>query len=389
LARRPLQQAPRPSLAASEPRICDLAASLAGAVHTHTARVPYGGDSEGAVTDLAALGSQRTRAPFVASTTIEGPYQLAVSGVGNTIGVAMALGNDRGLPGGRTLLDLALDGDADALQRAGLSPKTADTLCQATAILDAQAPSEPLADQPTLFFEADGSEVVVTPLVSVRVLQQINARLADAGGSVQGRLALPITQGGANPQNVAHYVNSSPRREGEILVNRNTRRGHYNALRVRCPGGARSRPERDLARVVATRSLASACQIAREAAQAYRSRSVTGLLLPGVAIRLATIRAAEHRDAGVITRHYLIPLQAMRGYLRGRGREQGYALERLPGPARSWLEGRATTRELAVLAGEMAEDLIRRVELAARGALPPAARGALREAMAEALGEVA
>lgn len=388
MARRPSRQIDRPSPAAQEAKIRDLAADLGATVHTHTARVPYGGDTGGAVTDPAALSGQRAHGAFVASTTIEGPYQLAVAATGGAIGVAMALGNDMGLPGGRTLLDLALDRDAGALQRAGLSSATADALCRSAATLKARAPGEPLADQPTLFFEADGEEVAITPLVSVRVLQQINARLADADRSDRARLALSITQGGANPQNVAHYVNASPRREGAILLNRNTRRGHYNALLVRCPIDVRSRPERDLARAIATRSPASACRVEQDAARAYRSRAVTGLLLPGAAIRLAAVRAAERRDASAIAQRYLAPLRAVRAHLRG-DRGRGYALDRLPGPARSWLEGRATARDLTVLAGELAEDLIRKIELAARGALPPASRDALRAAVAETLGEAA
>lgn len=368
-------------------KVRSLATNLGAMVHTHTARVPYGGDSEGAVTDPAALSMQRQRAAFVASTTIEGPYQLAVSAAGSAIGVAMTLGNDMGLSGGFSLLDLALNRDADALQRTGLSATTANALCQAAQCLAARIPDGPLPDQPTLFFEAGGEEVAITPLVSVRVLQQINARLADASRSDQARLALPIAQGGANPQNVAHYVNSSPRRAGEILVNRNSRRGHYNALRIRCPHGVRSRVERDLARIVATCSPTSVCHVSREAARAFRSRAVTGLLLPGATIRLAVIRTAEQRDAGVVARQYLARLYEARAYAQGRGRNQGYALDRLPGWAVAWMEQRATAQDLAVLATGLAEDLIRKIEAAAHGVLPPVARNVLRTAMAQTLAE--
>ncbi len=370
-------------------KIRTLTANLGAMVHTHTARVPYGGDSEGAVTDPAALSGQRQHAAFVASTTIGGPYQLAVSAAGSAIGVAMTLGNDMGLSGGLSLLDLALSRDADALQQAGLSATTADALCQAAQSLTARTPDGPLPDQPTLFFEASDEEVAITPLVSVRVLQQINARLADTSRSDQARLALPITQGGANPQNVAHYVNSSPRRSGESLVNRNSRRGHYNALRVRCPHGLRSRVERDLARVVATCSPASVCHVSREAAQTFRSRAIEELLLPGATVRLAAIRTAEQRDAGIVARQYLARLYEVRAYGRGRGRNQGYALDRLPGWALAWMEQRATAQDLAVLAAGLAEDLIRKIETAARGVLPPVARNALRTAIAQALVETA
>ena len=129
MARRAQLRSARPSAAAREAEIRSLLADLGAAVHTHTARVPYGGGGQGAVTDPAALSSQRTRAAFVASTTIGGPYQLAVTPAGSQVGVAMALGNDIGRPDGRTLLDLALERDAGALQGVGLSLDTAEALC--------------------------------------------------------------------------------------------------------------------------------------------------------------------------------------------------------------------------------------------------------------------
>jgi hypothetical protein len=104
------------------------------------------------------------------------------------------------------------------------------------------------ADHAVVYFEAGGEEVLITPVMPVRVLRSINSRLARRMtqqkngetkiGRPPVRLSMLIPQGGAQPQNVAHYVNANPKPtpDGHVL-NTGSRRSGYYALRARAAKG--------------------------------------------------------------------------------------------------------------------------------------------------------
>jgi hypothetical protein len=356
-------------------------------LHTHSSDLPYKIVTSPPVVERQTLLGERDAGPYVASTTIEGQgFRAAIGGGAQTVGAAMRLADDG--PDGCSFLDHVLQGSNDLDTRTGIPVELIQDLRATLLATDDKAPAQFTVDHPVLYFEADGTEVLVTPVTPVRVLRSINNRLASRTiqnqkqngnawvGRPSTRLAMLIPQGGANPQTIAHYVNANPKvlPDGRIQTS-GSRRGGYYALRAQSPSGQRPEWRRDLARVIASGRLASIGRVDKEAAKLFGSRSRTRILLPGLSARLATLRDAEERHAQELTAAFCAPLWALREALRAATAAPD--LSRVPANEVRWLNGTASMTDATDLAERVASELCTRIAKLAGKGLPAASRAAI------------
>jgi hypothetical protein len=357
-------------------------------LHTHTSDLPYKIVTSPPVVEHRTLQGERDAEPYVASTTIEGPaFRAAIGGGAQTVAAAQRLADDGG--DGLSFLDHVLQGSNDLDTRTGIPADVIQTLREKLLATEDKAPAQFTVDHPVLYFEADGQEVLVTPVMPVRVLRSINSRLAQRSivekngnawvGRPPVRLAMLIPQGGANPQTVAHYVNSSPKilPNGRIQTS-GSRRGGYYALRALPPSGQRPVWRRDLSRVIASGRLATIGRVDVKAAKLYGSRSRTHILLPGLSARLATLRDAEDRHAQELAAAFSAPLFALREALREAKPKPD--LTRVGANEARWLNNEASTSDATALAERVAAELCTRIARINGKGLPAGARAAIQKA---------
>jgi hypothetical protein len=365
-------------------------------LHTHSTDLPYKGVGTSPVLERRTLLEERDTGPYISSTTIEGPaFRAAIACGAQTVGAAMRLADDLGYASDGSFLDLVLHATNDLDARTGIPATTIHKLCEKLRATVDTAPAQLSADHAVVYFEAGGEEVLITPVMPVRVLRTINSRLArrslrEKDGRIQigqppTRLALRVPQGGAQPQNVAHYVNAGPKvlPDGRVQTT-GSRRGGYFALRVRAPMGQRTASQRDLAQVIASGKLATICHVDPDAARLYSRRSRTRILLPGLSARLASLRTAEMRHARELVSQFFGPLFALREALRDAKAKPGN-FSRLPAEEARWLNNAASKTDVSTLAKRLADELCTRIAMLARCGLAAQSREAIQEAAAQCL----
>jgi hypothetical protein len=374
-----------------------LMGNLDKVLHTHTTDLPHKGVDSTPIVERRTLVGKKESGPFVASTTIQGPaFRAAIDCGAQTVGAAMRLADDLGYATPGSFIDLALVPTNDLHERTRISSGTIEKLRNLLRATNDKAPESFSSDHAVVYFEAGDQEVLITPVMPVRVLRSINSRLVKGAlRETNGRvwvapppiaMAMLVPQGGAQPQNIGHYVNAQPKPlpDGRIQ-NTGSRRGGYLALRVRAPTGQREGWVRDLARILATGQLGSICRVDRNQAQVYGARSRKKIVLPGLTVRLAVLRRAEVSQAQELVGDFLAPLFALRRSLQAQKRGNRRNLERLPLEDARWLNDEASREDLEAMAGRFADYLCRRVaELGGRN-LGAESRDAIRKAMTRGL----
>ncbi|MBF0261459.1 MAG: hypothetical protein HQL97_06490 [Magnetococcales bacterium] len=285
------------------------------------------------------------------SLAIESPYGLGATPGGAEVGISMALACDLGLPEPASALgNLAADQPL-----AGVEAKVWSPLRDALGGLRDRAPAHVTQFEKLLFFETSAEESLLTPLLSLKWVHELNRRLQErdaryfqakkAGEEPTARrvprLYGPV--GGANPQNVGYVVNKN---------SRNTRRGAIPMLAVRCPEDRRTDLQRALARVGATRSFARVVvdqPQTREELRAYGRRAAMKL-------ELATHRDAEARHAREIAGLFVEFRELLQPWIAALPPlDQGAPWNRLDPNERAWLDPRVGPFEVAPLARRFAE----------------------------------
>ncbi|MBY0430495.1 MAG: hypothetical protein K2Q10_04805, partial [Rhodospirillales bacterium] len=152
-----------------------------------------------------------------------------------------------------------------------------------------------------VFFEGQDDEVLLTPIVSLKMVHEMNHRLKErrdhffqarmAGEKSAVRLLDKVTFpiGGANPQNVGYVVNKGTR---------NTRHGRLPVLTVTCPEDRRSQIQRRFATMGGARSYLRVASVDKTQLGEYGRRAA-------IQIGLATHRQAEARQAQEIARQFI------------------------------------------------------------------------------------
>ena len=229
----------------------------------------------------------------ICSATIESIYPLGAICAGAKVARSMALSTGISSEVPISALGALVSGD----NTIGLDQNSWNSLKESYDHLDDRAPSTITQYERVAYFEDQNSEILVTPLSSVKFIHEMNHRLEErrsAGKEVDKskkrslkRVILPI--GGANPQNVGYIVN-------KMAVN--TRRGGVPLLGVVCPKDHRGGPQKIMAILRGSQSYDRIAQADLESLLEFGRRSI-------IDIDLAVHRAAEYRQALEIARHYL------------------------------------------------------------------------------------
>lgn len=284
------------------------------------------------------------------SLSIDSPFGLGATPGGAEVGISMALACDLGLPEPASALGkLATDQPLTGVETRHFQP-----LRDALTALKDRAPSSVTQFEKLFFFETREEEVLLTPLLSLKWVHEINRRLQErdarffqekkAGEEPSARrvprLYGPV--GGANPQNVGYVVNKN---------SRNTRRGAIPMLAVRCPEDRRGDLQRALARLGATRSFA---RVVLDQAE-MRAELLAYGRRAALQLELATHRDAEARHALEIARMFVefrAALQPWIAALPPLDRQAPW--NRLDAHERAWLDPRVGPFEAAPLARRFA-----------------------------------
>lgn len=376
-----------------------LLANFDSVLHTHSTDLPYKGVGSKPIVERATLLGDEETGPYIASTAIAGhAFRVAINCGAQAVGTAMRLADDLGYAIAGSFLDLVLVPANDLEARTGISSDTIATLRRRLQTATDTTPQMLSSDHAVVYFEAGEREVLITPVMPVRVLRSINSALAERMGIIEkngkrwvGRprkeLAMRVPQGGAQPQNVGHYVNAEPKvlLDGRVQ-NAGSRRGGYYALTVRAPSGRREAWQRDFARVLASARLGAICRIERDDARLFTRRSRLKILLPGLSGRFASVRAAEVVHAGKIVDEFLTPLFALRVSLQANKRHR-QSLVRLPTEEARWLQGEAGRKDLNLIADRLADELCKHISKHSGRGLGAASRGAIHDATTRALTE--
>ena len=169
------------------------------------------------------------------------------------------------------------------------SPEVRDGLRRAIADATEGMPDRIDPSQKQVWFEAQGREVLVTPVVSLKVVGELSLALLtdDKLGARPRRIDLPV--GGANPQNVGYVAGRT---------NRSSRRGAIPLLYVACPRGLATNLSRLRARVMASGGLRALMDVDVETWNGLRARADGGYDL---AIHLA----ADAEDAAELVSAFM------------------------------------------------------------------------------------
>ncbi|MEO5364539.1 MAG: hypothetical protein H7838_13075 [Magnetococcus sp. DMHC-8] len=225
----------------------------------------------------------------ICSQTIDTPYGLGALPGGKEVAVSMALACDLGQDRPASVLGGLLEGR----NVAQLDEAVWTRLKTAFDQLQDRAPATLTRFERLVFFEGDDEEILLTPIVSLKLVHELNRRLHERNERHQTeqtaeatpptrrirQITLPI--GGKFPHNAGYIVNKTTR---------NTRHGGIPLLVVACPEDNRSDPQRLLARLGASGSYLRIAEVGKEALRAYGQRAV-------LQIELASHRQAEERQA--------------------------------------------------------------------------------------------
>ena len=245
--------------------------------------------------DPSSLGKSDDGSIGVCGTTIDGDYAVTVATGGYEIGVAEL--------GSLDLQDHVTRGNAFDLVRKGCRDVLLDYGCRPDDINDigllfetpvAIAPDYVDDSQKQMFFETGTDSLIVTPVVSAKVLANIEFRTRrDSETGSRVRVYRPQF-GGANPQNAGAALGSTTM---------STRRGKVTCFRVDPPHSEAATAQ--VRRIGATGSLDAGVRLPRKDLVDFMARSA-------IAIDLRTHLDAEARHARAITADYLTQLEGAR-----------------------------------------------------------------------------
>ncbi|WP_130470803.1 hypothetical protein [Candidatus Magnetaquicoccus inordinatus] len=289
----------------------------------------------------------------ICSRTLESRYGFGALPGGAEIALSMALACDLGWEDPMSVVALLAAGQAAP---PGMDAATWSGLQAAFAQLSDRAPATVSQYERLVFFEGIDEEILLTPLPSLKWVQELNRRLRERDErfkkaephAAQRRIArnmLPV--GGANPQNVGYVVNK---------MTRNTRRGAIPVLSVTPPVDRRSTLQRLLARIGYFRSYARVAVVDRASLLFYGRRAL-------LQIDLATHRRAEEAHAVEIAEMFLAlgcDLQPHVGRMPALDTLEPW--RDLPAEELHWLDARTGSFNRVALARRFAQEVKARIE---------------------------
>lgn len=294
------------------PPVIAMIGSLHDAICTHTGRIPFG---VSAPTVFDAGSTRKTLpGPGVFAEAIDSGYPAAIESGAQQVTAAAVLGSFESEGVGASAIGHAFAGDIGALTEFGFSDENARALVSKVSSIGTRIP-DATEGHPLVWFEGidsetgEPAEVLVSPVCSTKVLQEMQARLTDR--KADNRLTLPVSVGGAKPQNSGHLA---------YKRTRSTRYGQYRAFRFRMPTISQTSDAQMIRRVIARGTMFAACGLPWDVAQAFleaveKTWSGSPSAFPGFDVRAGVVKEYEARLAARLVSEFLLPLEGLRDIL--------------------------------------------------------------------------